>query len=69
MDNNCVHCSNPNPEDLFYCKQCGKHASNEKYSKNMWMRTERGKRTDMEMRNITMDEHIQEAEDHRNATG
>ena len=30
----------------------------------MWMRTERGKRTDMEMRNITMDEHIQEAEDH-----
>ena len=28
----------------------------------MWMRTERGKRTDMEFRNITMDEHIQEVE-------
>ena len=34
----------------------------------MWMRTERGKRTDMEMRNITMDEHIQEVEESRDAT-
>ena len=31
----------------------------------MWMRTERGKRTDMEFRNITMDEHIQEVEESR----
>tara|TARA_R110001583_G_scaffold98607_2_gene243638 strand:+ start:811 stop:1020 length:210 start_codon:yes stop_codon:yes gene_type:complete len=69
MANNCVHCSNPNPEEWFYCRQCGEHASNEKYSKNMWMRTERGKRTDMEFRNITMDEHIKEVEESRNATG
>jgi len=35
----------------------------------MWVRTERGKRSDMEFRNITMDEHIKEVEESRNATG
>ena len=67
MADNCVHCSNPNPESWFYCRKCGNHSSDEKYSKNMWMRTERGKRTDMEFRNITMDEHIKEVDDSRNA--
>ena len=33
----------------------------------MWMRTERGKRTDMEFRNISMDQHIKEAEESKNA--
>ena len=33
----------------------------------MWMRTERGKRTDMEFRNISMDEHIKEVEESNNA--
>jgi hypothetical protein len=68
-NNECINCSNPNPEHWFYCKKCGKHASGEKYSNNMWIRTERGKRTDIEFRDITMDEHIKEVEDSRNATG
>tara|TARA_R100001143_G_C3253796_1_gene84693 strand:- start:32 stop:241 length:210 start_codon:yes stop_codon:yes gene_type:complete len=68
MDNNCVHCSNPNPELWFYCRSCGRKSSETKYSTNMWMSTERGKRTDMEFRNITMDEHIQEVEESRDAT-
>tara|TARA_R100000329_G_C7472688_1_gene166498 strand:- start:218 stop:427 length:210 start_codon:yes stop_codon:yes gene_type:complete len=68
MDNNCVHCSNPNPERWFYCRSCGKKSSETKYSTNMWMRTERGKRTDMEFRNITMDQHIKEVEESKNAS-
>jgi hypothetical protein len=46
----------------------GKRSSDVTFSTNMWMRTERGKRTDMEFRNITMDEHIKEVEESRNAT-
>ena len=65
MDNKCAHCSKPNPEYWFYCRSCGKKSSEKKFSTNMWMRTERGKRTDMEFRNITMDEHIQEVEESR----
>ena len=56
----CIHCSNPNPENWFYCRNCGKHASGDKYSQNMWMRTERGKRTDVEFSTQTMDESINE---------
>ena len=65
MDDNCVHCSNPNPDNWFYCMDCGKRSSDVAFSTNMWMRTERGKRTDMEFRNITMDEHIKEVEESR----
>ena len=39
---------------------CGKHASENKYSQNMWMRTERGKRTDVEFSTQTIDESINE---------
>ena len=65
MADNCVHCSNPNPDNWFYCRDCGKRSSDVAFSTNMWMRTERGKRTDMEFRNITMDEHIKEVEESR----
>ena len=40
--NKCIHCNADNSENWFYCRSCGKHASNDKYSQNMWMRTERG---------------------------
>ena len=66
MADNCVHCSNPNPENWFYCRRCGEHASNERYSKNMWMRTERGKRSDIEFRTQTMDESVDEMNKERN---
>ena len=65
----CINCSNPKPEELFYCRKSGKRSYEVVFSTNMWMRTERGKRTDMEFRNITMDEHIKEVEDSRNAKG
>ena len=58
MTSKCVHCSSPNPENWFYCKECGERASKNKYSQNMWMRTERGKRTDVEINTISMDESI-----------
>jgi len=67
MDNKCAHCSKPDPEYWFYCRSCGKKSSEKKFSTKMWMRTERGKRTDMEFRNITMDEHIKEVEESKNA--
>ena len=58
MTSKCVHCSSPNPENWFYCKECGERASKNKYSHNMWMRTERGKRTDIEFNTTTIDESI-----------
>ena len=61
----CVHCSNPNPENWFYCRNCGKHSSGDKYSQNMWMRTERGKRTDVEFSTQTIDESINEMNNKR----
>jgi len=68
MDNNCIHCSKPNPERWFYCRGCGERASEKKFSTNMWMMSEAGKRTDIEFRGMTMDEHIKEAEEVRNAS-
>ena len=58
--NKCIHCNADNSENWFYCRSCGKHASGDKYSQNMWMRTERGKRTDVEFSTQTMDESINE---------
>jgi hypothetical protein len=58
--NNCIHCNSNNSESWFYCRSCGKRASENKYSQNLWMRTERGKRTDVEFSTQTIDESINE---------
>ena len=55
---NCVHCKNPNPERWFYCRACGKKASEAVYTTNFFMMSEAGKRTDMEFSSISMDKHI-----------
>jgi len=55
---NCVHCKNPNPERWFYCRACGKKASEAVYTTNLFMMSEAGKRTDMEFSSISMDKHI-----------
>jgi hypothetical protein len=60
MTSKCVHCFNPNPENWFYCKECGRRSSESRYSTNMWMRTERGKRTDVEINTISMDESVKQ---------
>ena len=54
----CIHCKSDNNDNWFYCRNCGKHASDNKYSQNMWMRTERGKRTDIEFGTTTIEESV-----------
>ena len=54
----CQHCDKPNPENWFYCRECGKRASAPKFTTNTWMRTEAGKRTDVEFNTISIDESV-----------
>jgi len=61
----CVHCD-ANNKGWFYCRACGEKASLSKFSTNMWMRTERGKRSDIEFRTQTMDESVDEMNKERN---
>ena len=55
---NCKHCKAPNREGWFYCKTCGKRASSRKFTNIMFMRSEAGKRTDIEFSTTSMDKHI-----------
>ena len=57
---NCIHCKADNSDNWFYCRSCGKHTSENKYSQNLWMSSERGKRTDIEFSTQTVDESINE---------
>jgi hypothetical protein len=52
----CQYCDEPNPENWFYCRGCGKRASQRKFTTNSWMRSESGKRTDIEFNTISIDE-------------
>ena len=52
----CQHCNNSNPENRFYCRECGKRASAPKFTTNSFMRTEAGKRTDVEFNTISYEE-------------
>ena len=45
---NCVKCKTPNPEQWFYCRDCGNRASEPAYTTNMYMGSEIGKRSDIE---------------------
>ena len=45
----CIHCNKDNKEGWFYCKSCGKQASESKFTTNMWMTSDMGKRTDVEL--------------------
>ena len=57
----CKHCEEPNLEGWFYCKACGKKASDSVFTTNMYMRTEIGKRTDIEFGTESMDKNIDSA--------
>ena len=57
MDN-CIHCSNPNPESWFYCKKCGRKTSESKFTTNLYMMSDLGKRTDIELTATTVEEDI-----------
>ena len=45
----CMHCDKENREGWFYCKYCGKKASESKFTTNLWMTSDLGKRTDVEL--------------------
>jgi|TARA_R100000664_G_C2755222_1_gene142902 uncharacterized membrane protein YvbJ len=54
----CIHCGAPNKEGWFYCKNCGKKASESKYTTNLWMISDMGKRTDVEISTQSMDQNM-----------
>ena len=66
---NCMHCETPNPDGWFYCKTCGNKASEPKFTTNMYMMSELGKRTDVEFSATTMDKTIERAKEERSQQG
>ena len=54
----CQHCKEPNRENWFYCRECGKKASAPKFTTNSWMRTDRGVRSDIEFNSMDMNKSI-----------
>ena len=57
---NCVHCKKPNPDNWFYCRKCGKRASETPFTTNMYMMSDIGKRTDIEVTNMSMEDNIKD---------
>jgi len=55
----CMHCDKENREGWFYCKSCGKKASESKFTTNLWMTSDLGKRTDVELSTQSMGDNIQ----------
>ena len=58
MKKKCIHCGYPNKGGWFYCKSCGMKASESKFTTNMWMMSEMGKRTDVELSTQSMSDNI-----------
>ena len=57
---NCINCEIPNPEEWFYCRECGKRASESKFTTNLYMMSEIGKRSDIEFRATTIEKDIED---------
>ena len=57
---NCVHCNKSNPDNWFYCRKCGKRASETPFTTNMYMMSDIGKRTDIEVTNMSMEDSIKD---------
>ena len=58
--NKCIHCKKDNKDNWFTCRSCGKRASESKFTTNMWMTSDMGKRTDVEISVQSMDQNISE---------
>ena len=65
--NKCIHCNKENKNNWFYCRSCGKKASESKFTTNMWMTSDMGKRTDVEVSVQSMDQNISEMNRRRSA--
>ena len=63
----CQYCQKENSEGWFYCRSCGERASATKFTTNLWMMSETGKRTDVEFSPQTMGESIKEMRKNRYA--
>ena len=61
----CQHCKEPNRENWFYCRECGKRASAPKFTTNSWMRTDRGVRSDIEFNSMDMNKSIDKMRNHK----
>jgi len=57
---NCVHCETPNKGGWFYCKSCGKKASVSPFTTNLYMISDMGKRTDVEVSEQSIDQNMSE---------
>ena len=55
-----IHFKDPNEEGWFYCKSCGKKASVSPFTTNLYMISDMGKRTDVELSEQSMDQNIKE---------
>ena len=60
MKKECIHCEHPNKEGWFYCRECGKQASQSPFTTNLYMISDMGKRTDVEMSVQSMDQNTKE---------
>ena len=56
----CVNCKKPNPKRWFHCRHCGNKTSEPKFTTNLFMMSEMGKRTDIELRTTTIEEDIKQ---------
>ena len=56
----CINCETPNPDGWFYCKKCGNKTSKPKFTTNLYMISEIGKRTDIEFSATTVEEDIKQ---------
>jgi|TARA_R110001599_G_scaffold157075_4_gene343091 hypothetical protein len=56
----CVNCKEPNPERWFNCRHCGEKTSKPRFTTNLYMMSEAGKRTDIEFSSITIEEDIKQ---------
>ena len=56
----CVNCDKSNPERWLFCRYCCKKTSDPKFTTNLFMMSEMGKRTDIELRTTTIEEDIKD---------
>ena len=56
----CTSCKAPNKGGWFYCKKCGKKASVSPFTTNLYMISDMGKRTDVELSEQSIDQNIKE---------
>ena len=61
----CVNCNKENKDNWFICRSCGERASEPKFTTNLYMGSEMGKRTDIEFTTTTMDDVIKRDKEER----